>query len=345
MDEYRKILEKTNDGLNIFVYYLGENCLKGKFKSPFRDDNRASCRLYRNNKNGMSYYYLHDFGDSSLCGNAITTAARKLGMNPHTDFKLILETIDRDLCLGVFDNNQAPKPSVITSAHLHPILEHKVDENKGMTFTPIIQEFQSYELDYWNRYGIDLVTLQKYNVYSLKGILFTKSDGKEFCIYGSQALPAYGYFFNSMQGVKVYRPKATNRFMYAGQLPHPYMFGWDQLPEHGQMIIITGGEKDVMSLSAHGYHAIALNSETAKIPESLILKLSLKFDMICILYDADETGITESQKIVGEYKDKYPIYRVQLPLAGTKAEKDISDYFAQGHNSQDLQSLIDNIKK
>lgn len=99
MDEYRKILEKTNDGLNIFVYYLGEDCLKGKFKSPFRDDNRASCRLYRNNKNGISYYFLHDFGDSSLCGNAITTAARKLGMNPHTDFKLILETIDRDLSI------------------------------------------------------------------------------------------------------------------------------------------------------------------------------------------------------------------------------------------------------
>lgn len=258
---------------------------------------------------------------------------------------LILETIDRDLCLGVYDENKTIKSSATVFTCHHPLLEQKVEESKGISFTPIVHEFQSYELDYWHRYGIDLATLQKYNVYSLKSIIFTKSNSKEFCIYGSKTLPAYGYFFNNMQGVKVYRPKATNRFMYAGQLPHPYMFGWEQLPEHGDMIFITGGEKDVMSLSAHGFHAIALNSETAKIPECLMLELSHRFDRIYILYDADETGIKESQRIVGEYKEKYPINCVQLPLAGTKAEKDISDYFAQGHNSQDLQFLINNIKK
>lgn len=339
MHEYSKIMMKTNDGLDIFVHYLGDECRKNKFKSPFRDDNKASCHLYRNNKNGMSYYYLHDFGDSSLCGNAITTAARKLGMNPHTDFKLILETIDRDLSLGVFDDNQTPKSTF--TAH-QPKVEPKVEKSQGITFTPIVQDFQNYELEYWHRYGIDLATLQKYNVHSLKSIDFCKSDGKKFSVFGTKALPAYAYFFNSMQGVKVYRPQAKNRFLYAGKLPHPYVFGWEQLPIRGDAIFITGGEKDVMALSAHGFSAISFNSETAKIPEMCISDLAQRFKTIFVLYDSDPTGVQESTRVVDQYKAKYKIVRLQLPLAGTKTEKDISDYFAKGYNHNDLCKLFDN---
>ncbi len=339
MNEYSKIMEKTDNGLDIFVHYLGSECRKNKFKSPFRADNQASCHLYRNTKNGISYYYLHDFGDSSLCGNAITIVARKLRMNPHTDFKLILETIDRDLNLGVFDNNQPPKSSF--TAH-HPKVE-PVEKSKGIAFSPIVQEFQSYELEYWHRYGIDLATLQKYNVHSLKSINFSKSDGNKYCVFGSKTLPAYAYFFNNMQGVKVYRPTAKNRFLYAGQLPHPYIFGWEQLPEHGDVIFITGGEKDVMALSSHGFSAISFNSETAKIPEMYISDLAQRFKTICVLYDSDPTGVKESTRVVDQYKAKYKIVRLQLPLAGTKTEKDISDYFAKGFNHNDLCKMFDNV--
>ena len=47
MEEYKTILKKTDGGLDIFSYYLGKECLKKKFKSPFRSgDNRPSCHLY-----------------------------------------------------------------------------------------------------------------------------------------------------------------------------------------------------------------------------------------------------------------------------------------------------------
>ena len=49
MEEYKTILKKTDGGLDIFSYYLGKECLKKKFKSPFRSgDNRPSCHLYLN---------------------------------------------------------------------------------------------------------------------------------------------------------------------------------------------------------------------------------------------------------------------------------------------------------
>ena len=42
----------------------------------------------------------------------------------------------------------------------------------------------------------------------------------------------------------------------------------------GDIVYITGGEKDVMSLAAHGFSAVSLNSETARVPESVISSLA-----------------------------------------------------------------------
>ena len=66
MKEKDEILAKTDGGLDIFVHYLGKECLRKKFRSHMReDDKHPSCKLYRNQAlDGRSYYYLHDFGDS-----------------------------------------------------------------------------------------------------------------------------------------------------------------------------------------------------------------------------------------------------------------------------------------
>ena len=79
MEEYKTILKKTDGGLDIFSYYLGKECLKKKFKSPFRSgDNRPSCHLYLNEPPGeQAYYYLQDFGDSRCSGNAFAIATTR----------------------------------------------------------------------------------------------------------------------------------------------------------------------------------------------------------------------------------------------------------------------------
>lgn len=248
------------------------------------------------------------------------------------------------MCLNIIE----PSNPNVEKRPLVDIVQIKKEITKGRTssiksFTPVIQDFQPSEKEYWGKYGIDEDTLLRYNVHSLKSVSFTKSEGKDFNVYGSKTIPAFGYFFNEMTGLKVYRPKAENRFLYAGNLPSPYVFGWKQLPAKGEFVFITGGEKDVLSLAAHGYSAIAFNSETAKIPEDKLLELSERFHKIIFLYDTDTTGVKESSLRVEEYKNKYNVRRMQLPLAGTKAEKDISDYFALGNSSEDFSSLITNI--
>lgn len=96
--------------------------------------------------------------------------------------------------------------------------------------------------------------------------------------------------------VKIYRLKSKLRFLYGGEKVTDYVFGFQQLPSKGDIIFITGGEKDVLSLSAHGFNAICFNSETAELPENIIEGLQLRFRHIIILYDSDGTGIREAKR-------------------------------------------------
>lgn len=338
MNEAQRILQLTGGGLDVFVHYLGEKCLKKTFRNPFREDSRPSCHLYVNNRGcGDKQYYLQDFGDSSFCGNCFTIVGKLCHINTKTNFREVLQVIDRDLCLGVFD-------AANTNHHI-AISRQVPSENKSScssiaSFKVETQPFMPWEESYWKEYGIDLATLKRYNVRSIISCTFTKASGGEFAVYGSKAIPTYGYFFDGSNRVKIYRPKAKLRFMYAGHFPKPYIFGYEQLPAKGDVVFITGGEKDVMSLASHGFSALTFNSETANIPEGIFEDLSKRFSKIIFLYDTDATGRKESELRVQQYREKYNVFKLDLPLAGSKSEKDISDFFRLGHTDKELQSLI-----
>ena len=141
----------------------------------------------------------------------------------------------------------------------------------------------------------------------------------------------YGY--KGKQHIKLYRPFSTPRFLYGGS------FGLEQLPAKGDTLFITGGEKDVLSLAAHGFHAICFNSETVTIPANLIFRLTFRFKHIVLLYDTDKTGresACKQEKSLAEFGVK----RLLLPLPGTKEEKDISDYFKAGNTREDFLKLF-----
>ena len=338
MNEAQRILQLTGGGLDVFVHYLGEKCLKKTFRNPFREDSRPSCHLYVNSRScGDKQYYLQDFGDSSFCGNCFTIVGKLCHINTKTNFREVLQVIDRDLCLGVFD--AANTNHHIAISRQVP-LENKSSCSSIASFKVETQPFMPWEESYWKEYGIDLATLKRYNVRSIISCTFTKASGGEFAVYGSKAIPTYGYFFDGSSRVKIYRPKAKLRFMYAGHFPKPYIFGYEQLPAKGDVVFITGGEKDVMSLASHGFSALTFNSETANIPEGIFEDLSKRFSKIIFLYDTDATGRKESELRVQQYREKYNVFKLDLPLAGSKSEKDISDFFRLGHTDKELQSLI-----
>lgn len=337
-----EILDCTNRGLEVFCFYMPiDFVLKRNFRNPLYDDHKASCNIYFDVK--LQCYRMKDFGNDFYSGDCFWFAAMMLGLDVRTEFPKVLASIIRDLQLNLsIDDKQTPAP--------HPIRKYKnlhneKKENKGMTETDndkkwykcYEQVFQTSELSYWLKYGITTKTLQRYNVKSLVRYEALSNQGKTYTLLSSQDEPMFCYMMGDF--VKVYRPFSKLRFVYGGEKREDYIFGFEQLPNKGDILFITGGEKDVLSLSAHHFHAICFNSETATIPENVIESLQLRFRHIIILYDTDETGVREAQRQV-DHLSQYNVLTLLLPLQGIKSEKDISDFFALGRTEEELRALL-----
>lgn len=154
---------------------------------------------------------------------------------------------------------------------------------------------------FWDKLRIRKATLIKFNVEqvdSVNGYAYTNSY-----IY---LLPKGRY--------RVYSPKSRMRFW--GTMKQSDIFGLEQLPETGDLLIITKSLKDVMVLTEMGYNAISFSSETVSPTKKVIDELKARFRRIVILYDNDKTGIEQSERLRSIHK---------LDLIYMQSAKDISD--------------------
>ncbi|KGF34936.1 topoisomerase [Prevotella bivia DNF00650] len=344
MNIKEEILSRTNKGLDVFCFYMPIDFVpKRNFRNPMYDDRRASCNIYLDNKSGC--YRMKDFGNDAYSGDCFWFAATMLGLDVRKDFVKVLETINRDLQLNIcIERKEHSNPHTMMMKPCKPPLVQPPNQLKKMEgkkwYKLIEQSFNVKELDYWEQYGIDAKTLQRFHVKSLARYESVSNQGKPFTLGSTHDEPIFGYSMGKF--VKVYRPKSKLRFLYGGEKVNDYVFGFQQLPSKGDVVFITGGEKDVLSLSAHGFNAISFNSETAQIPENIIEGLQLRFRHIIILYDSDETGIREAKRQTDALA-QYKVLSLTLPLQGGKSEKDISDFFALGNEAKDLKVLLNDM--
>ena len=352
MDIKIQILNRTRQGLDVFHHYLNVKFVPNRnFKNPLYNDTRASCSVYLNKKTGI--YMMKDFGNMEYSGDCFWLVAKLLGLDMKHDFKQILWRINEDmgLCIPMGSSSdgsygygqkfaapiQASKPN--GSEH-EP--ESKVDTEELPPSQPniklVYKQLSEEELKYWGRYGIKASTLKRFKVRSAKSLTGVTKEGKTYKIYSQPNEPMFVYHTID-EAVKVYMPKNKLRFMYAHRPSSEYVYGLEHLPARGHMVFITGGEKDVMSLAAHGFNAVCFNSETAVPPTNIIENLHRRFKHIVLLYDMDDTGKKSAARIEQALR-AYGVKRLELPLAGTKSEKDISDFFALGHTADELSRII-----
>ena len=330
------ILRLTDRGLSVFKHYIPVAFRLGKnFLNPFYQDKRASCNVYYERKS--SVYKLKDFGNDDYSGDCFALVGKLHGLDCKRakEFVEIMAVIDRDLHLGLMDGYEVNLPPAPIPVVSETILAQKV--KKARPYTLVQKSFTAAELAFWGESGITQEILKMFRVVSLMKFSSENNEGKPFCIAATDKEPVFGY--TAKQYVKVYRPHSEMRFLYAGDFGENYCFGLEQLPAKGDLLFITGSEKDVMSLTVHGFHAICFNSETVTIPVGIIHRLSFRFKHIVLLYDVDKAGLDSSAKQELALKN-YGVKRLLLPLAGTKVEKDISDFFRLGNSREDLIKLF-----
>ena len=331
------ILLLTDKGLAVFKYYIPFSFKLGRnFLNPLYKDSKASCNVYFDRRNGM--YKMKDFGNDDYSGDCFALVGKLNGLNckEPKDFVEILAIIDRDMHLGLSDKSEM-RISSTTPVPVIAEVTHVPKRKKARPYTLAQKSFTAAELAFWGESGITQEVLKLFRVVSLKKFSSENNEGKPFSIAATDKEPVFGY--TAKQYVKVYRPHSEMRFLYAGDFGENYCFGLEQLPAKGDLLFITGSEKDVMSLTVHGFHAICFNSETVTIPVGIIHRLSFRFKHIVLLYDVDKAGLDSSAKQELALKN-YGVKRLLLPLAGTKVEKDISDFFRLGNSREDLIKLF-----
>jgi len=348
MDHKTLILNKTRQGLDVFRHYLGIRFLPDKkFKNPLYNDTRASCCIHMSKKSGI--YMMKDFGNLEYSGDCFWFVSKLLNLDMKQDFVQILRRINEDMHLGlIFDSEYvsimgltngrtvSPQPSLVSRQETSDTEQEEPQPQPNIKVT--YKEFSNDELKYWHRYGITLPVLNKFKVRSGRYLIGVSKEGREYKISSKATEPMFVYHTID-EAVKVYMPKSKLRFLYAHRPSGEYVFGLEHLPARGHMVFITGGEKDVMSLAAHGFNAVCFNSETAVPPVNIIENLHRRFKHIVLLYDMDDTGRKSAARIE-QALNNYHVKRLELPLSGTKSEKDISDFFALGHTTDELSDLI-----
>jgi hypothetical protein len=327
-----EILGKTQGGLTVFKHFLPVQFKIGKnFLNPFYQDTKASCNIYLDKKSGI--YKIKDFGDNRFNGDCFSFVAtiNNLNIADRDDFKKVINIIKQEVLL-----NSASEPM----SNLIPTIKETPENISNNIEQITFKDLSQAELSFWQKYNITQSVLETFNVHSIQSFTATNKNGKQYTIQSTEVEPIFGY--KQKHFIKVYRPNSEIRFLFLGEKSDNYVFGLDHLPPRGDVLFITGGEKDVMTLHAHGFFSICFNSENATIPPEVVRKLSYRFRHIVLLYDVDQAGLDAATYHQQKLKD-FDIKVMLLPLSGKKSEKDIADFFRLGHTIEELKILFNQL--
>lgn len=262
------ILSKVTE-YDIYAKYIGEFKVGMIYNSPFRKDKNPSFGIFYSKRTNQLLFKDHGTGE---CGNVIKFVQLYTGITNYPD-------ILKDIVNRLNINNSTK----LTTTQYKPPTETVI----GI----VRQNFTETDKKYWSQFNIDINTLKKFNVFSIKYYL---CNGVVKGIY-KDTNPMYAYkVYNNF---KIYRPLGDKYTKWRNNLTEYDIQGYEQLPQKGDILIITKSMKDVMCLYKMGIPAISPSSESTFIPDECLEELKTRFKRILILFDRDVAGVKYLRKI------------------------------------------------
>lgn len=300
----------------IYEYYLRENIKKDKFvKCCFHKDNSPSLGFYKTDNGNLMYKC---FGCGAQ-GNVFSFVAR-------------LHSCDYIQSLKIIKNDFRLENSNVVYKRIEP----EIEDTQKSQIIPTYRSLNRIDHDYWyGRYYIPLSLTLEYNVKPCSHVYVVKKNG-DYVLFAQHQKnnPIYAYKIDDK--FKIYRPYTVGKGKWVSNTTVDNIQGMQQLPERGELLIITSSLKDVMVLRVLGYNAIALGSESCRIPEYILDYLYSCFDNIIIFYDNDRAGIEYAAKMSEEIGAGSIMIPTEYPT------KDISD-FIDKYRLEESQELMNKL--
>jgi DNA primase len=267
------IFSKGVNQESIMQHYTGIDVTSKKLHlSPFRNDHKVTCALYKSKSNIL---YLHDFATNEHI-NCFQVVMKKFGVNYYEALKIIAK-----------DFNLIPGSNNLKEV---PIIVKALKETETKRIQVQIKEYSKQELNWWESFGITKKLLKKYHIYSIQNVFI---DG-ELRFTTEEKSPIYGYYFgkdkNGIEKWKIYFPLRTE-YRFLNNLSKKVLQGYHQLPKTGDLLVITKSMKDVVAMYGYGIAAVSPNSETLFIEDKKLEEFKQRFKHILVLYDNDRTGL------------------------------------------------------
>lgn len=310
----------------ILNYYLGISYIPCLINAPYRKDNKPS----------LSFYY-HTIDKCILFKDFATNTNGDipvlLSKMWNISYKNVINRIAQDLP-KLKTNNSQFSPIVTTKNFKHKVTTSNIEVK--------IREWKSYDLEYWESYGISIDWLKFGEVYPISRIFISNKENQY--IFPAEKY-AYCYVENkdNKQTLKIYQP-FSNTQKWMNKHDASVWDLWCQLPEKGENLIITSSRKDALCLWENtGIPSVSLQGEGYIPKESVINQLKERFDNIYILYDNDFIAGENHGRIFGE-KLAAKFNLIQLEIPTVYKTKDPSD-FCKLYGRKALNLLITNLLK
>lgn len=311
------ILEKVTEQ-QIYEFYLGESIFfNKKYKSPYREDNNPSLSLMVTASGTILW---RDWGDPYR--DRAQDIFNLVMAVKDCPFSQALQYINTDMGLGLsgddsLTNGYAPSRMII------PTRKDIIADNNDKVIEIEKQTYTREDRNYWAKYGIDLGTLIRFNVFSVKYVWLDKTLVRVY----SRNNPVYAFKFDdrfvNKTFYKIYCPLANKRAKWLTNAKENIIQGIDQVEFGGAPLIITKSLKDVIVLYKMGYRAIAPQSENTSISSEKINRYKSMFGKVIIFYDNDEPGIMAADK----FSKRDNLDKIFIPIE--YKVKDISDYVSR----------------
>lgn len=358
MNKTKSLLNRVSwNGLDYFrtmipeLYQVDDTKCK-TVKSPLREDRNPSFSVFQNQRTGIWMY--NDFGTGQK-GDMFDLAAELHGIDIKNQFSVLLQRMADDL--GVDEMTDEDLEKVLNPVWNEPF---RIDlpgltrnrKNKIISFRRkairsdnVEVRFDIHEVSFsdlatrherWmNEYGITKEAMTLNNACFITGyVVYSNEQPKKVLLPDNEVWLAY----RVGKCAKIYCT-APKKFFYLGTKPKGYSFGTNQPFEKEQIVLLVGGEKDVLTAKSHGFEAICLNSETQMPARSFLHDCYFtKGYKLVTLFDLDQTGMEQAKRINVECGLPY----VTLPTwVSERGGKDVADYFKLGGSVGELNQLIE----
>ncbi len=340
--DIERIWDATDGGKSVILHYYPQAAAGFDSRRNFSirpDDRSPSCTVFRH-KDGI--WMLQDKGGADTdAKNAVKIVMERESLKFVEALTWIAQNFAPSL---ISEGTRAPvrQPRLERAPQAEEAI--RVGRRESGKFTKAELDILGYEITQEHCDAMSLIPLDYY-------VTAKNAKGESWIIHATETYPIYYWDYRAWG--KIYQPFGEIRFIFCGKKPERFIFGdnkvmklidkareghfpevseADNIDEREEELIICSGGSDALNVFAAGFHVCWLNSETEELDRTTFYNVFQRIAKnIYVLYDMDNTGIREAQKLALKYLD---LYLVRLPddlkrfkTRSGKPCKDAKDFF------------------